>query len=45
MIDIIHNYFTNETFSQVIKIIESNNWNHVKKMNPSSVNEHQFHFL
>tara|TARA_B100000787_G_scaffold168599_1_gene157669 strand:- start:791 stop:1300 length:510 start_codon:yes stop_codon:yes gene_type:complete len=45
MIDVIDNYFTNETFSQVIKIIESNSWRHIKKMNPNAENDHQFHFL
>ena len=45
MIDIIHNYFTSETFSEVIKIIESKNWMMYKKMNPKAENEHQFQFI
>jgi len=45
MIDIIHNYFTNETLSQVIKVIETKPWSLFKKMNKNSQNEHQFHFL
>ena len=45
MIDIINNYFTNETLSQVIKVIETKPWGLFKKMNPNQQNEHQFHFL
>tara|TARA_B100000767_G_scaffold260385_1_gene271012 strand:- start:565 stop:1074 length:510 start_codon:yes stop_codon:yes gene_type:complete len=45
MIDIIHNYFTSESFSKVIKIIETQNWRHLKTMNPNSRDEHQFAFI
>ena len=45
MIDIIHNYFTNETLSHVIKVIDTKPWSLFKKMNSNSQNEHKFHFL
>tara|TARA_B110000003_G_C16605308_1_gene517277 strand:- start:395 stop:904 length:510 start_codon:yes stop_codon:yes gene_type:complete len=45
MIDIIHNYFTSEAFSNVIKIIETKKWKHLKIMNPNSRDEHQFAFV
>jgi hypothetical protein len=45
MIDIIHNYFIDAIFSEVIKVIESNNWRHAKKMSPNQKNENQFAFI
>ncbi len=44
-IEVIENYLTNESFDDLLEVIDNQPWVLQKKMNPNSVNDHQFQFI
>lgn len=44
-IEVIENYLTNESFDDLLEVIDNQPWVLQKKMNPNSLSAHQFQFI